>query len=232
MTYDTTYFNDIPRTKQRHSRFVELLAPDEGQFLLQALDAAPEFTARQQDVMTRSRRDKLGVRYACTMPLFRGYRLHRAEQRDWVFVNLRDDPLFADPDGFPVPRAVLQRLRRLRASGLEFDAIYVAHEVAPGTVPARGSLSREMLLPPPAAAARRQARALGQVSRGLWMAATLPLLASGLVAGLLAVGAAAPVLAGLDPILFGALVDPRRTAAAGEPAALFYLDHWAYDDEA
>jgi hypothetical protein len=232
MTYHTTQFNDIAYHRYKSRPLVELLMPDDNQFLLQALHDSPAFTARQQEVITRSQQAGLAVRYVCTLPLFRGHRLHHSTHRDWVFVNLRDDPLSTDPDGFPVPERVLRRLQRMRASGIAFDAIYVAHEVAPGSVPARGPLRREMLLPPPAAVARRQARQIGQASRMLWMFGTLPLLVSGVIASVITVGAAAPIVAGLDPILFGAVVDPQRAAVAGEPAAFFYLDHWAYDDEA
>lgn len=34
-----------------------------------------------------------------------------------------------------------------------------------------------------------------------------------------------------DPVLLGALVAPGRSPVPGEPAAWFYLGHWAFNEE-
>jgi hypothetical protein len=154
-----------------------------------------------------------------------------------VVVNLADDPLFHAPQGFPVPRHILAQLRQVARSGIDFDALYVAHEVTPGQVRPDAPLALEALMPPPPAPVLQLSNRLGEGAAALWVWATLPwmlnplgmlffqILAIGL--GIQSLG----ILAWHDPVLLGALVAPGRLPTPGEPAAWFYLTHWAFNAE-
>lgn len=193
----------------------------------------PALYARQQAVMKKSEQNGLPVRYLGTMPLFAGFRVYNGQRYDWVLVNAAEDPLFKDRDGFPVPGRILDELHRIQRSKLDFDVLYVAHEVPRGAVCEGAPLTTEMLMPPPPKAVQRLSDRLGAVGRALWAVAALPVIASGTISGLITAGAATVVgLIGLDPIMLGTVVGLDRPVAPGEPAAWFYLGHWSFNREA
>jgi len=174
------------------------------------------------------------------MPLFSGLRVYQGQRYDWVLVNLAEDPLFHDRDGFPVPRRILDHLGTVERAGVDFDALYLAHEMEKGRIREGEQLTADALLPPPPRSVERLSHQLGKASGALWAVAAAPLVVS-LVAGA-AVGAAAlmaaPALAvagascmSLDPILLGTKVAPGKPVRPGEPACWFYLAHWAYGEE-
>jgi hypothetical protein len=181
--------------------------------------------------------DGLPVRYLGTRPLFAGFQVYPGQARDWVVVNLADDPLFHAPQGFPVPGRILAQLRQVARSGIDFDALYVAHEVTPGQVRPDAPLALEALMPPPPATVVRLSNRLGEGAAALWVWTTSPLMLNPLLGmlfpilgtclGIQSLG----ILAWHDPVLLGALVAPGRSPVPGEPAAWFYLGHWAFNAE-
>ena len=187
--------------------------------------------ARQWAVVRRSEQEALPVRYLGTMPLFAGHRVYPGHRYDWVLINLAEDPLFQDPDGFPVPKRVLEELHRVQRSGVDFDALYVAHEAPWGTVREGAPLTAGMLMPPPPRAVQRLSVRLGATGRALWALATLPVAASAVIGGLVAAGTTAVSAVGLDPVLLGVVVGLDRPLVPGELAAWFYLGHWAFNQE-
>lgn len=66
---------------------------------------------------------------------------------DWAFMPITADPLYRDRRGYPMPREVIARLRRLRAAGVDFDALWVAHEVERGRLVPGKPLTVDDLLP-------------------------------------------------------------------------------------
>jgi len=152
---------------------------------------------------------------------------------DYVFCNLAEDPLFHDPDRFPIPQRVLQHLQRLdQASvGREFDLLYVIHEIEKDKVREGEPLDADTLVPP-SPQTQRASRRLGTLGTGIWLGTTVPLLVGaglGLTAVTAAAGFAAMAPLALDPLLLGAIVEPHRPVRACEPAVWFYLAHWYYD---
>jgi hypothetical protein len=204
--------------------------PEPAALLAELLAADPALMRREEQALAIGSRAGLPIRPIGTMPLFAGYRYYEAEPHDWVLVNLADDPLARHPEGFPIPRATLGRLRALRRGGVSLDAIAVAHEVRKGSLRPGEPLSLELLLPGPSRPAVRSAELLGWAARAAWLAATLPAAAAGLLgAGTAATAAATGMgIADLDPILVGALVEPGRPVEPGQPARWLYLDSWAY----
>jgi len=205
--------------------------------LIPAPPAQPALYARQQSVAQRSMQEGLPVRYLGTMPLFAGFRVYPGQAWDWVLVNVAEDPLFHAPQGFPVPGHILAQLRQVARSGIDFDALYVAHEVTPGQVRPDAPLALEALVPPPPATVVRLSNRLGETAEVLWSLGLLPGLLNPLsmpfIRGLM-IGLGIPrlgIVAWHDPVLLGALVAPGRSPAPGEPAAWFYLTHWAFNAE-
>jgi hypothetical protein len=130
-----------------------------------------------------------------------------------------------------VPERVLKDLRRV-ADKVDFDALFVAHEVPRGAVVEDRPPSPEVFLPPPPSSVQSLSSGLGVAGQVFWVLAAAPLAISGLVAELVAGGAA--LVGGavsLDPVLLGVVVGPDGRLEPGEPAAWFYLGHWIWDAE-
>jgi len=190
---------------------------------------APNLLERHHALLSRARAARLPVRYLGRAPLFDGHRVFPGSYSDWVLINAAADPCVSDRDGFPIPAAPLKVLRRMEARGIEFDAIYLLHEVPAGAVRAGEPPAVEALLPPPSVRAQRHSRHLGLASTLLWAATLLPLLSSTRIARTL-VNRAAPLgasLHALDPAVFGVLVGQ----AERELACWYYLTHWIYNQE-
>lgn len=195
---------------------------------------SPKLRERAERIVRSARAEGLPIFPVAIAPLFAGWRLHtRGRHYDYVFCNLAEDPLFHDPDGFPIPRHTLRYLERLSRSALaeQFDLLYVVHEVEKGSVREGEALDSDKLVPP-SPRVQRASRHLGTLGTGLWLGATLPLVAGGGLGMAVATAAATAVLAmispGVDPLLLGAVVAPGRPVRAGELAVWFYLAHWCY----
>jgi len=198
--------------------------------LVPRLPADPALSERKQAIIAQSVQHNLPIRCLGTMLLFSGHRVYPGQRRDWVMINVAEDPLFNDRDGFPVPGRVLQQLRTIEKSGLNFNAIYAAHEVERGAVREGEPINVVALLPPPPRTTQRLSRWFGRVGLGLWSAATLPLGLSIVIGSLLVTGLRTSAnIAVLDPILLGAIVSPGRPVVPGEQAVWFYLAHWSFD---
>ncbi|MCC7105687.1 MAG: hypothetical protein IT307_11125 [Chloroflexi bacterium] len=191
----------------------------------------PGLQRRAREIMAVSVQAGLPVSYLGTMPLFADHRVYGAPHlaHDWVLLDAASDPLLTEPGGFPVPDRVLRDLRRV-ADRVEFDAVYVAHEVPRGAVTEERPLRVEAFLPPAPPKVERLSRRLGRTTAALWTVAAAPLVFAGVMGGLVVAGAAVAGAAGLDPVLLGAVVRPGRAPAAGEPAAWFHLGHWTYGE--
>lgn len=180
----------------------------------------------------------LPVPYLGVTPLFLGHRVYRALTCEWVLTPVAEDPLYHDRDGYPIPRAILRHLKAIQRAGIEFDALYVAHEVERGVVREGGPIPLEAIMPPPPRAVQEVSRKLGNAAGIAWEIAAAPLAVSAMAcgamvaAGLVAlplVAAAASMCAMGDPILFGAVVAPGKPVRVGEPAAWFLLAAWNYE---
>jgi hypothetical protein len=181
--------------------------------------------------------------------LFDETRLYQGTDSDWALAPAEDDAhLKAGP--LPIPRRQLAQLKRLPESGLNFPAVFVAHEIpkgaaTPSALPARRTstaidvargfrsitprAAQELVGPPPLPARPvRRSKQLGSAATEVFklMGQSLPVMAG------LAVGAALAPLALVsvfesDPIVFGA-VPLYDSLAPGTPAVFFELVRWTW----
>jgi len=189
--------------------------------------ASPELRRKAEEIVTLARAENVPVFPVAIAPLFAGWRLYtKSPNYDYVFCNLAEDPLFSDPDGFPIPGNVLQHLQRLNRTSLaqHLDLLYVVHEVEKGSI-AEGELLTTDKLVPPSPQVKRASRCLGNIGTALWLGASLPLMAG---AGLGAAVAGSLASLGLDPLLLGAVGVPGSPLRTGDMAVWFYLSHWRY----
>lgn len=68
---------------------------------------------------------------------------------DWVFMPITADPLYHDRRGFPMPRTLIKKLKQMKRQGIDFDQLWIAHEVQPGRLQPGQKLTVADLMPPP-----------------------------------------------------------------------------------
>lgn len=195
---------------------------------------------------------------------FLGYRepfqepiIFRTRSRDWVITPLRADPLFRHyGNRLYAPDWVVRRVQAMVRAGLDFDDIYIAHELPDGSDLTRDDLL-DLIKPPPPASKRWRLEMLDMLVIAWWhvvrgaigttislstfagrvllSSALLALNASGALLDdasrrALAAEQRRPVLeadiGNLDPILFGVLLD-----AESSTAMWFYIAHWHWGEE-
>lgn len=189
----------------------------------------PVLLRQCREIEAVARQQQLPVRYAFCMETFAGHRLYRGTQYDWVVMEVNEHPLMKQSGNLPVPTRVLNQLQRI-ANVVEFDAIYIAEEVEPGSVAPHAPLRPEPFMPPPSRHVVEEAGRLGNWSQRIGEIFKSPW-TWGIASGAGLIMALPLALTGLDPILFGLrTVDGRIDS--GKLAAWHYLDHWAWNEEA
>jgi hypothetical protein len=191
---------------------------------------------------------RAGVELEClgVQPLFAETRLYTGPDRSWVLAPAGDDPLVRRRE-LAIPRPELRALARLLEAGLDFPAVYLAHEV-PTTRLAGADLARrtaalqpggfasldlhasQRLVDPVPVPPRtaRVARRLGAGAGALLKVLGLGVPVVGTVAGAtVSAGSAAMRALALDPMVLGAWTLDRR-ADPGAPAAWFVLARWLW----
>jgi hypothetical protein len=176
------------------------------------------------------------IKYLGMAPLFNEARMYPGVATDWIIAPADDH------EQIVVPREQRQVLQRLVDGGIDFRAIYVAHEVdrarregvvggghEPRTVTRQQGVDIVGPVPLPTAALEAGEQLDGASQRVLSAIGKAAPVAGGLLLGALAapfvlVGAAVSGLTTLDPIVIGAI--PALSPHLGEPAAFFELTSW------
>jgi hypothetical protein len=162
-------YSPSPKMQIRLQSWVEFVEPAEERALVVAEPLRyPTLYMRQQRALAKAARAKLHLYRVGYMPLFTGHRVYQTTQTDWVVLNVAEDPLLQHPDKFPIPRKPRAQLQVLLDAGIEFDAIFIAHEVAPGSVREDLPLPLAAILPPPPKETLALTEKLGNVSSALW----------------------------------------------------------------
>lgn len=157
-------------------------------------------------------------------PLFDGAKLATRTKPNWALYNLSYDPLWQNGK-FPIPVKHLRRLNTLYRGGVEFDALYVAHELPMDFQPDHDRLELRLVEPPPPATAMRLAHGLGfatdSILRAYAAAIRKPIKA-------LAVASTTGFAVLRDPVLMGAVIPPGINPEPGVPAIWFLLAAWRW----
>lgn len=184
---------------------------------------------RAREIVGYGQKAGLPIQHAFDAPLFSGQQIIPGQQYDWAFMPIAEDPLYKRDGTLPIPNDVLAQLSNIRRVGIDFDDIYIAHELPLGSVGPGHSVTADMLEPPVPKDVQRMSYEMGRKSQGMWKIAAIPLVI-GVFAG--AAALAAPIAAiSLDPVLFGVVVGAGRKPVPGEMASFIYLAHWQYNKE-
>jgi hypothetical protein len=188
-----------------------------------------------QRVVALARR--AGVELEClgSQPIFPETRLYPGPETSWVLAPANDDPL------------QLRVLARLLEAGLNFPAVYVAHEIPtarlvraglpsdvrvlePGSFRTFDVVASQRLVDPVPVPARtaKAARHLGAGAGALLKLLGLAVPAAGVLVGATASAGTSAIRAlALDPMVLGAWTVDRRTDP-GTLAAWFVLARWLW----
>ena len=187
----------------------------------------PALLKRTRALMERATSAGLPLRYLGAMPLFDKHRVYHGETTDWVVMNLAQDPLMDDRDGFPVPAENLEQLWAVHCAGIEFSGLYIAHEVAAGSVQQDKRIRRRDVAPPAPRAVVKQSAQMGKASNALWTIAMPFVEPRTAIEGAKQVAIA---LEKVDPVLFGVVIAPRQKFKEGQDATWFYIGNWTFDN--
>lgn len=144
---------------------------------------------------------------------------------DWIVLHIGADPQ-VHRGTLAIPPAARRHLAKVVARGIDFDGLFIAHELAPGDLDRLGEQNLsprqvdELVRDPlPDEAGQRAVLNAARVFRSV---------ADGLLSiaeGLVAVPLAGGVSLALDPVLFGC-VTADGVVRTTHPAAFFYLTRW------
>jgi hypothetical protein len=208
---------------------------------------------RHEQTMAIVAQHDFPVTFIGAAPALDGTHLFRGQNTDWALINMAQDPLYTQ-ERMPMPERVKRELKGYIRAGMNFEAVFVAHEFEAGRLAPGQPLTIDVIAPPASPGFARRADALSNGAQGMWRAlgnaakGAAGLLAGGVtVAAGVAASAAASAAAytatsaatsaaasaafvsttaGYDPILFGLHVD-RSVIVNGRPLALwYYLTHW------
>lgn len=116
--------------------------------ILPSQGSVAQLTLRRSELAQR----RANIRHIATLPVpFRSpadWLLLPGSGCDWAFMPITADPLYRDQRGFPVPKSIIRHLRSLKRQNIEFDAIWIAHEVQPGRLQPGQALTVADLMPP------------------------------------------------------------------------------------
>lgn len=203
---------------------------------------------RHQRTLDRASARNLPIRYLGTRPVPARTELYPGREADWALMSLSGDPLFySNGRRLVVPAAVKRDIDRALEAGIDFDALFIAHELPAGLVRPGQPIPLDLVAPPPPPEMQRYAERTGERSAKVCRMAgqvvlTVAATSLGLIRGAVkaASSAARETATGLgraalaisssnvyrDPILFGVNLTGERVGL-GEPIGLwYYLTHW------
>jgi hypothetical protein len=157
-------------------------------------------------------------------PLFDGVKVLSQASPAWALYNLSRDPLWIS-GRFPIPARHLLRLYILHYAGIEFDALYVAHELPLDFLPGSQSLECSLIAPGPPALATELSHHLGHATDRI-VSAYAHVIRKPIRAMALQGATGLAILR--DPVLLGAVIPRRTNPEPGVPAAWFLLAAWRW----
>ena len=209
----------------------QTLAVSTSYLLRQMLVDSHPLTSIQQPLINRAKRVKsisiekgIPLPILGTNPLFDGVKLVTNTTPNWALYNLSHDPLW-QTGKFPIPRQHLRRLNRLYRGGVEFDVLYIAHELPADFNYKNDYLELKWIKPPPPKTALQLAQKFG-VTADVMVSIYAAAIRKPIQALTVAVNNTSVTLR--DPILMGTIIPPGVNPDEGVPAVWFLLAAWRW----
>jgi hypothetical protein len=211
-----------------------------------ALDLAKvmpyEIVQQHQHLMQIADRHHFNLRPLGATLTFEEPRIYQGTGSDWALMPLEQDSFYREnQERMVLPKEVYTNLQGMNNEGIDFDALYVAHELPSGLVRSGQPIPSTYLAPPPPPQKAARLKMLSQASTLYQRALRTAVLTAGIGTALVAtmaialpilvVGAALTLPAaavGLDPVLFGVNIDYSRTIGGQHPCLIYVLAQWSW----
>lgn len=175
-----------------------------------------ELTRRHQQTQRLISKNDLSMSFLGYAPLFSGTKVYAGKDSDWALMNLSLDPLFrSQQNNLYAPLSVVNEVQSVVNTGINLDAIFIAHEVRKGVLKSGEDVPLELITPVPSPKVARRLNFLARTSAFWWKAVTRT--SVGAVAVPAAAGAAA-VIAGTSLIGTAAVSTANAMASAAAAA--------------
>lgn len=195
---------------------------------------------KHERTLAVAQKHDLPIVFVGAAPAINGTKVFRGVSTDWGLVNIAEDPHFiAEGNRAVIPQQVLHELKTIQRVGLDFEAVYVAHEIEKNRLAPGQMLTLDMIAPPPPMGTVLRSAQMGQAAESFWTGVGRLLLGSlklgiGVLSTAAAVGVASASFGSTayayDPILFGLHIDPT-VLIEGRPLALwYYLASWTWNE--
>jgi len=241
--------NDIVPAYQR-TNTSSLAMMQQKPSMIQLAKISPVLYQRYEQVHLVTQRNQLSIKPVGFSPVFDDHRVQRGQQSDWAIMSLPNDPTYQPHKSifgrrigksFHIPIRVRKTLEKIQASGLNFESIFIAHEIPKNTVGDGQRVPYELIAPPPPKRLLRQAENATYTALSFWNSVGHLAILTGMIAvagvaltlapaGALMMGSAITT-GNLDPILFGLHIDETKKVNGMPLAMWYYLDHWVWSDE-
>ena len=187
---------------------------------------------RYRRTLYLAERNNLSLLFLGYAPIFSGTRVYRGRDCDWAMMHLGDDPVYCFyGQRLYAPRPVIEQMERIVQAGIEFDTIFIAHEIPVGSVKPGEPVPLELIIPPPHPQVRRRLSFLESTVMRWWGFVTKVLAGTAKMAAITAIATATTAvgvaaLVAQDPVLFGVQFD-NAWQVNGQPVGMwYYLTHW------
>ncbi len=212
---------------------------------------------RYKDTMFKSRKNNLNLICLGYGSIFTSLRVYRGPSTDWLVAPLLNDPAFREnKNKLCVPKNVKRILVTCVKSGIDFDNIFIAHEVPKGSIQPGKPIDLNILLPTPSKEQNARLSFIEKLAEGAL------LLSEGLIVLLdVAIRETMELYHfaesykrnlsrhgrptydydynyqnnyhynyNYDPILFGVQVDPCVKARKTRSGLWYYITHWRWGE--
>lgn len=207
---------------------IEPAAPE----ILSPIDC--QLAIQHESLMQRVHDRGLATRFLGYAPMFRGHpKIFRGQRSDWAMMNLTDDPTFVD-GRMIVPRVVARDIRKTLKAGIDFDAIYVAHEIPTNSVQLGQKVPLDLIMPPPPQRLLRRIAWIERIVAGWWSgiwSTTRGVLAGAAMGVAVATFPLSVAFASADPILFGVNFASDYIYGSDPIGMWYYLTHWDWSQQ-
>ncbi len=191
---------------------------------------------RHQRTLRLAECNNLPLSFLGYAPVFPAPHVYPGLDCDWVVMSITIDPAFREwGRKFHFPALIKEQVERILQAGIEFDAIFIAHEIPQGLLESGKPVARELVLPSPDPRVLRRLEFLEGIVTSWWN------FVKGVAAAI--VGMAATTVETIaatnrvhrptyrDPVLLGVQFD-ATCQVGGQPLGMwYYLAHWHWPVE-
>lgn len=191
------------------------------------LQCPHELLKRHNNIEIKTRENNLPVRFLGYNILPNQTCVYPGEKTDWAIMSLKRDPTYySNGKRMIVPGAVAQQIKNIVNAGVEFDAIYVAHEIPKSSIKPGQDVPIELIAPPAPPEALRRVRKLSSAAEKFWKG-----IGTATVATAASFTLPLAFLGTADPVLFGVNINEEWRMKNIPIGMWYFIARWEWKFE-